>query len=112
MQVSYHKSLQWKKERFHLLDGEEQGTDPASTNGAELPDAFLQQLQKEQSLRDSLMELTPRCRRMVTMLFFEHPPRAYSDVARDLGIATGSIGFIRGRCLKKLRELLQRRGFQ
>jgi DNA-directed RNA polymerase specialized sigma24 family protein len=111
MQVSYHKSLQWKKEHSHL-EGELPGTEPASTNDAELPDAFLQQLQREQSLRDSLMELPLRCRRMVTMLFFEHPPRAYSDVARDLGIATGSIGFIRGRCLKKLRELLQRRGFQ
>jgi RNA polymerase sigma factor (sigma-70 family) len=112
MQVSYHKSLQWKREHSHLIEGESQDTEPASTNDAELPDALLQQLQKEQSLRDSLMELTPRCRQMVTMLFFEHPPRAYTDVARELGIATGSIGFIRGRCLKKLRDLLQRRGFQ
>lgn len=111
MQVSYHKSLQWKKEHSQL-DDELTDAELPSINGAELPDALLQQLQREQSLRDSLMELTPRCRRMVTMLFFEHPPRAYSDVARDLGIATGSIGFIRGRCLKKLRELLQRRGFQ
>jgi RNA polymerase sigma factor (sigma-70 family) len=111
MQVSYHKSLQWKKEHSQL-DDELTDAELPSINGAELPDALLQQLQREQSLRDALMELTPRCRRMVTMLFFEHPPRAYSDVARDLGIATGSIGFIRGRCLKKLRELLQRRGFQ
>jgi RNA polymerase sigma factor (sigma-70 family) len=111
MQVSYHKSLQWKKDHSHLEDELEDGELPSSDH-AELPDALLQQLQREQSLRDSLAELPLRCRQMVTMLFFEHPPRAYADVAENLGIATGSIGFIRGRCLKKLRQLLEKRGFQ
>lgn len=112
MQVSYHKCLQWKKEHAYPIEDELQDAELPSANGAELPDALLQQLQREQSLRDALNELPPRCRRMVTMLFFEHPPRAYADVAEDLGIATGSIGFIRGRCLKKLRELLEQRGFE
>ena len=33
------------------------------------------------------------------MLFFETPARPYQEVARRLGLAAGSIGFIRGRCL-------------
>ncbi len=111
MQVSYHKCLQWKKEHAHSED-DLQDAELSSADDAELPDALLQQLQREQSVRDALVELPPRCSRMVTMLFFEHPPRAYADVARDLGIATGSIGFIRGRCLKKLRQLLEQRGFE
>jgi DNA-directed RNA polymerase specialized sigma24 family protein len=45
------------------------------------------------------------------MLFFEHPPRPYEEVASSLGLAVGSIGFIRGRCLKKLRDLLTEKGF-
>jgi DNA-directed RNA polymerase specialized sigma24 family protein len=34
----------------------------------------------------------------------------YADVARRLGLATGSIGFIRGRCLEKLRKALMASG--
>jgi DNA-directed RNA polymerase specialized sigma24 family protein len=46
------------------------------------------------------------------MLFYEDPPLPYAEVATRLGLAEGSIGFVRGRCLKKLREQLERRGFQ
>jgi len=46
----------------------------------------------------------------VEMLFFETPPRAYRDVAASLGLAEGSIGFIRGRCLTRLRVSLRRAG--
>jgi DNA-directed RNA polymerase specialized sigma24 family protein len=45
------------------------------------------------------------------MLFFEEPARPYQDVARELGIATGSIGFIRQRCLDRLRKKLVEAGF-
>jgi len=33
---------------------------------------------------------------MVRMLFFETPPRPYEEVANELDLATGSIGFIAG----------------
>ena len=32
-------------------------------------------------------------------------------VARRLHLATGSIGFIRGRCLQRLRKILDGKGF-
>jgi hypothetical protein len=48
---------------------------------------------------------------MINLLFFENPPLAYHQVAQKLKLATGSIGFIRGRCLKKLRKALEERGF-
>jgi DNA-directed RNA polymerase specialized sigma24 family protein len=41
------------------------------------------------------------------MLFFDQPPRPYREVAQSLGIATGSIGFIRQRCLDKLRKKVE-----
>ena len=69
------------------------------------------QLEKEQAVRNALSELSPRCERMVRMLFFETPPRPYEEVAKELGIATGSIGFIRGRCLGKLKQQLENMGF-
>jgi DNA-directed RNA polymerase specialized sigma24 family protein len=48
---------------------------------------------------------------MIHLLFFETPPRPYQEVARELGLATGSIGFIRGRCLTRLRKELEKVGF-
>jgi len=62
--------------------------------------------EREQLLREAMMQLPPRCRELVDMLFFEQPPRPYKEVASTLGLAVGSLGFIRGRCLKKLREAL------
>jgi DNA-directed RNA polymerase specialized sigma24 family protein len=52
-----------------------------------------------------------RCERMIQMLFFETPSRPYEEVAQELGLAIGSIGFIRGRCLAQLKKRLEKRGF-
>ncbi len=41
---------------------------------------------------------------------FTQPPLPYKEVAERLGLATGSIGFIRGRCLKKLQAALEALG--
>jgi hypothetical protein len=56
--------------------------------------------------------LPARCRRLVEMLFYETPARPYKQVAAELGLAAGSIGFIRGRCLGRLRRELERLGFK
>jgi hypothetical protein len=48
---------------------------------------------------------------LIRMLFFETPSRPYQEVAGQLGLATGSIGFIRGRCLTRLRRELEKLGF-
>ena len=53
-----------------------------------------------------MSDLPPRCRQLIHMLFFEEPARPYQEVAEALGIATGSIGFIRQRCLDRLRKNL------
>lgn len=85
----------------------------ASEPDVHLPDAapgierLLEEAEREQQLRDAIGQLPPRCRKMVQMLFFEHPARPYAEVARELGLAEGSIGFVRGRCLDKLRKLIE-----
>jgi RNA polymerase sigma factor (sigma-70 family) len=111
MEASYHKCLRWKKQGLRLIDDpekiEEKATDPE-----DLPEEMLYQLQREQMLRDSIAALPERCQEMVRLLFFEDPPRPYDEVAKQLGLATGSIGFIRGRCLKRLREALEKGGLQ
>jgi DNA-directed RNA polymerase specialized sigma24 family protein len=45
------------------------------------------------------------------MLFYESPSRPYAEIAQQLGLAAGSVGFIRGRCLSKLRQKLEKAGF-
>jgi hypothetical protein len=35
----------------------------------------------------------------------------YNEVAKRLRLAKGSIGFIRGRCLKRMKKILEERGF-
>ena len=69
-----------------------------------LPDAILREVEEERALRAAIAALAPRCRRMVDMLFFESPARPYRAVAAQLGLAAGSIGFIRNRCLRRLRS--------
>lgn len=76
----------------------------------DVPEAAIRQLEREQALREAILTLSPRCRLMVGMLFFETPALPYAEVAARLGIATGSVGFIRGRCLERLRAALRRAG--
>jgi DNA-directed RNA polymerase specialized sigma24 family protein len=57
-----------------------------------------------------LTRLNSRRRTLIERLFFDDPPQPYEELARDLGLATGSIGFNRGRCLEKLRKALEELG--
>ena len=111
MQTCYHECL-----RSQRLAGRRVELDPAKSEAQRdydpLPEEMLVQLEKEQMLRDVISELPERCGQMVQMLFFETPPRPYDEIARALGLATGSIGFIRGRCLSRLRQQLEKRGFR
>lgn len=107
--VAGHKCYQWKRQRS-LRNG---GGDPA-VETADPQISFVewrQEVEREQMLRDAIHELPPRCREMVRLLFYQQPPLPYKDVAERLGLAEGSIGFIRGRCLKKLRASLEKMGF-
>ena len=75
-------------------------------------DTVLLELEREQILRESLSQLAPRCAVLLHMLFFEEPARPYEEVATRLNIAKGSIGFIRMRCLERMRRLLEDKGFR
>ena len=80
------------------------GTDPRAT-------PVIEEAEREQVLRDAVRGLSARCQEIVRLLFYEEPPVPYRDLARRLGLATGSIGFIRGRCLKNLQRALEKAGF-
>lgn len=112
MQASFHQCLRWKKDRLSSA-ADLDDIDPLSTGMPDkFPEEMMYQIQREQCVREAMAALPDRCHRMVSMLFLEDPPRAYQEVARELGIATGSVGFIRGRCLKKMRQLLEKKDFR
>ena len=52
--------------------------------------------------------LSERCRQLLRIVAFEHRPD-YTKIAADLGMPIGSIGPTRGRCLEKLRALIEKR---
>jgi RNA polymerase sigma factor (sigma-70 family) len=112
MQACYHKCLQYRrKSDKHAPLTNEEGEELAILSEEPLPERMLAEVEKEQTVRDAISQLNPRCEQMVRMLFFDDPPRPYEEVARELKLATGSIGFIRGRCLQKLRKQLEKLGF-
>ena len=96
-------------QRLVSRDAEPELPDPETPPIAE---SLMQQTQEEQMLREAMGNLTPQCRRLVELLFFETPPRAYSEVAAELGLALGSIGFTRQKCIERLRRNLDELGFR
>ncbi|MFG2790986.1 RNA polymerase sigma factor [Streptomyces sp. NPDC048419] len=54
-------------------------------------------------------ELGERCRQLLRVLM-STPPPSYQEVSAALGIAVGSIGPLRQRCLRRLRARLEARG--
>jgi RNA polymerase sigma factor (sigma-70 family) len=116
MQTCYHKCLRYQRAADRLVELAPEGTDskaaPPANSADGFPEHMLVQLEQEQILRDAISELSEKCKRMVRLLFFENPPRPYEIIAEELGMATGSIGAIRGRCLAYLRKHLERKGFR
>lgn len=112
MTVTAHKCFHWKQRQQRYGEQEDTEADQANIVDPQvLPEEMVQELEREQTLREALSRLPARCQTMIRLLFYEDPPRPYQEIARRLGLATGSIGFIRERCLKRLRLTLEQMGF-
>lgn len=67
------------------------------------------QSERVRRLWQEFEELGERCRQLLRVLMATPPP-SYQDVSAALGIAVGSIGPLRQRCLRRLRARLEARG--
>ncbi|HLV80503.1 MAG TPA: sigma-70 family RNA polymerase sigma factor [Chthonomonadaceae bacterium] len=76
-----------------------------------LPQETLLRLEQEQIVRAALQELGDLCRTLLTLLYQTEPTPAYAEIARRLQVSEGAIGPYRGRCLQKLKKILQQNGF-
>lgn len=72
-----------------------------------LPEDVLLRLEEQHAVRTAMADLDERCQRLLKLLFYTSKPPAYGDVAAQLGIAEGSIGPIRARCLERLHRRLR-----
>jgi RNA polymerase sigma factor (sigma-70 family) len=111
MQVAHHQCYRWKQQQQRLVsrDGDAELPEPATPAIAE---DLVEQTQKEQKLREAMAALSLQCRRLVELLFLETPSRPYAVVASELGLALGSIGFTRQKCIERLRRSLGELGFR
>ncbi len=111
--LASHKCYHWKRKylrrQIHeVATGEDQDLDDHAAADPKL----IERLSREQLVREAVFSLNPRCREMICLLFFTFPPRPYKEVAESMGLAVGSIGFIRKRCLIRLQRALERHGLR
>ncbi len=107
--VATHKCFHHKKQQKPNVELDAMEQEVAEDIAA--APQVMAEVEEEQAVRDAIEKLSPRCAELVKMLFFQQPPLPYIEVAQKLGLATGSIGFIRGRCLNRLQKILAELGF-
>jgi len=110
MQVAHHQCYRVKRQQQRLVSRDAEPDLPHPETPA-IAEDLVQQTQEEQMLREAVGRLTPQCRRLVELLFFETPARPYLEVAAELSLAVGSIGFTRQKCIERLRRTLDELGF-
>jgi len=111
MQVTAHKCFHWKRQRGRTVSQDDEETAIPEASVPAEAELNLREVEEEQMLREAMAELPPRCQELIRMLFYEEPSRPYQQVAANLGLATGSIGLLRQKCLARLKERLDALGF-
>jgi RNA polymerase sigma factor (sigma-70 family) len=107
--VTAHQAFHWKRKTQRR--GEEAISSEEETLASAPSPDLVEQVEQEQVLREAVTRLSARCQTLIRLLFYTQPQMSYRDVAKTLGVATGSIGFIRGRCLTRLLKTLEQAGF-
>ncbi len=108
--LTARQCARWKHERRVFVEADID--DDAVASAERLPEGLLEEVEREQMLREVIAEASPECRHLIDLLFFSNPPLRYDQTAEALGFAKGSIGATRMRCLEKLRSSLEKKGFR
>lgn len=98
-----------RRHTWRLLEASRrQGATPIDDQHATHDDVRLaaEQSANAEWVRSALHRLSPRCRTLVEALFLRPDEPSYAELAAEFGIAIGSIGPTRARCLDHLRALL------
>jgi len=107
----WRKSAIWRREASGAgVGGEVHNDDPVNLAAEQLLPLETQVvLEQQQLVREAVAQLPERCRRLITMLFYEKDELSYADIARLMRMPVASVGPTRARCLEKLKKLLDGR---
>jgi RNA polymerase sigma factor (sigma-70 family) len=93
------------RKKVVLCHDDDELDDSAVAHGPEVDERLLA-AERAQVVRDALSRLPRQWQRLLELLMCD-PPTSYADISSELGLPIGSIGPTRGRCLARLRVLLQ-----
>jgi RNA polymerase sigma factor (sigma-70 family) len=79
---------------------------------ADPPPEQAERWERQQMVRETITEIGPPCRDLLSALFLETPPPSYNQIAARLGLSIGSIGPMRARCFRKLELMLNAKGLE
>jgi RNA polymerase sigma factor (sigma-70 family) len=79
--------------------------DGQASHEPEVDEALLA-AERAKVVREAMTQLPRRWQRLMEMLMAD-PPASYAEISDELGLPVGSIGPTRGRCLARLRVLLE-----
>jgi RNA polymerase sigma factor (sigma-70 family) len=88
-----------------VLATEDAEFDRPAEHSPEVDEALLAG-ERAQIVREAMTHLPRRWQRLLDMLMAD-PPASYAEISDELGLPVGSIGPTRGRCLARLRVLLE-----
>jgi RNA polymerase sigma factor (sigma-70 family) len=91
--------------RKRVVLGHDAEPDSAVAHGPDIDERLLAD-ERAQVVRAALSRLPRHWQRLLELLMAD-PPTSYADISDELGLPIGSIGPTRGRCLARLRVLLQ-----
>ena len=88
-----------------VLAHEDEPFDGPATHEPEIDEALLA-AERAEVVREAMTHLPRRWQRLMEMLMAD-PPASYAEISDELGLPVGRIGPTRGRCLARLRLLLE-----
>lgn len=111
--VTIHQCLRVKRRRTRPLISLQEAQEQVINipDQSLLPDEMIQCLERQQLVRQALVMLDEPCRRLLIRLFFEDEAWSYEQISGELRLSVSTIGPKRGRCLKRLLQILTKLGF-
>jgi RNA polymerase sigma factor (sigma-70 family) len=93
------------RQASRIVDMEDEAMQQLPDDVDDAPEALVK-LEKQHMIRQAMLRVGERCRRLLSALFYDagDEPPSYEGISEELGMPIGSIGPTRARCLKKLRE--------
>lgn len=103
--VTVTKREAWRVQASGRVEDGDDGVLDRLPDPAERPDEWVVADEQRKQLWQAVAQLSERCQRLMRVVAFTHRPN-YEEVGISMGMARGSVGPTRGRCLARLRVLL------